>query len=626
MPSSPSWRQILIACALLLLLPLLYALIAPVQTAGFIFDDLPNLQPWAQTPHLHRLIDLWNFANSSLYPPGRPLALLSFCIDDQNFPPDAVLLHRTNLLIHLLNTVLVFAWLRLLLRGHLRQADAWALIASLLWALAPIQLGCVAYIIQRMNLLCTSFSLLALMLITTSLQRQAERPCQAEWGLLLSNLVLMPLAVLCKENGILVGLFGFLILQLLYPIAEARRRLRAQLILLLPLALLVAWLLLHLLHASAAPARSFTLTQRLWTEARVVCEYLGHILLPSLNGHSLYRDDYPISRGLLSPWTTLAAVVTLLVLLAAGIRSRLPVLTRFGLLFFLAGLALESTIIPLEIYFEHRNYLPSLGLWIALLPGLQAAYERRAAWTSIGLALYLGLEMFCCHELAQTWGHPQLRARIWLQEQPHSLRAAFDVARLEARANRPRQALAILQAEQSSHADSFSLAASIALLQCHLDARPYAMSTLESLAEHSPASSSAAMEIKHLAECPSQSHVDLDPLYQAMLRNPHCQDGLTQRYLLTDLAHIEAQKGHLDAAAKAEVRAYQALPRLDSGLNAAIDLIRLHRIAQAHSILEDCRQQAHWIDRLRYPTAYHNLILLLPATAAHESPTPSLPH
>ena len=610
-------RQLLVGLGLFGLLASLYFGLQPVLGAGFVFDDLPNLSPWALAPHMHRAIDVWNFINSSLYLPGRPLALLSFLVDDQNFPPVAATLHRTNLLIHLLNVVLVFAWLRLLLRERSAQADAWALLLSALWAWAPIQVEGVAYIIQRMNLLCSSFSLLALLLLTAAMRRIATSPRRAWVEILSAYGLLMPLAVLCKENGILISLYGLLLVPLLWPMQEQRQRRYFQGLSALPLLALVAWLIPHLLAGHGAASRSFTESQRLWSETRIVCEYIGHTLLPGLHGHSLYRDDYLISRGPVSPPSTLFAALALLGLaIAATPMARLPALTHFGLAFYLLGMSLESSVIPLELYFEHRNYLPSLGLWMALWPALAALYERRRGLLLAALAVYLGLEVFCSHELAREWGRPEFRAHWWLQEQPHSLRAAFAVARLDANAGQPRAALQLLQAQQASHRDSFTLAAAIAVLHCRLEARAYPSAALIELAATSSASTAAATEIKHLLDCPTERNFDLRPVYGAMLRNPHDQDALTQRYLYTDLAHFEQSHGLSAAAIADEQRAYLALPSLDSGLDVAVDLIRLHDIARAHALLLHLQRHCTWIDRLRYPTAVANLKFLLEATGS----------
>jgi hypothetical protein len=111
--------------------------------------------------------------------------------------------------------------------------------------------------------------------------------------------------------------------------------------------------------------RDFTLVERLMTEARVLWFYLSQILLPSHGAFAIYLDGFSVSRSLFQPPSTLFSLVGwALVLVVVGFKHRWPMLS-FGLLWFLVGHSLESTIVPLEIAHEHRNYLPALGPLLA---------------------------------------------------------------------------------------------------------------------------------------------------------------------------------------------------------------------------------------------------------------------
>jgi tetratricopeptide (TPR) repeat protein len=125
--------------------------------------------------------------------------------------------------------------------------------------------------------------------------------------------------------------------------------------------------------------RTFTLTERLLTEGRVLFFYISLIVAPRLNDLGLLHDDIPISTSLWTPWTTLPALAGLLTLtvLAIALRRRLPMVC-LGVLWFLAGHLLESTIFPLEIAHEHRNYLASLGILLACAGIMESASTRLA--------------------------------------------------------------------------------------------------------------------------------------------------------------------------------------------------------------------------------------------------------
>ena len=72
--------------------------------------------------------------------------------------------------------------------------------------------------------------------------------------------------------------------------------------------------------------------------------------------------------SLFPPWTTLPALASIpaLLRLALVVRKKQP-LVSLGVLWFFTGHLLESTILPLEIAHEHRNYLPLLGIIIAMI-------------------------------------------------------------------------------------------------------------------------------------------------------------------------------------------------------------------------------------------------------------------
>jgi hypothetical protein len=157
------------------------------------------------------------------------------------------------------------------------------------------------------------------------------------------------------------------------------------------------------------------------------------ILLPNLGEMGLNHDDFLISRSLFSPWTTLPAVAGLF-LLAGGafaLRNKQPLIT-FGIAFFFAGHAMESTIIPLELAFEHRNYLPMLGILLPLsyyaldprlhLPSVRA---RRAAFLLL-VILFAGLTA----ARAQQWGDTLMMRTLEVERHPRSVRAHTDLANL----------------------------------------------------------------------------------------------------------------------------------------------------------------------------------------------------
>lgn len=149
--------------------------------------------------------------------------------------------------------------------------------------------------------------------------------------------------------------------------------------------------------AQGYAGRHFTMGERLLTEPRVIMRYIYAIVLPRADSLSL-EHDVKLSKSLLNPPTTLLSFVILCVLLVFSLaaRRKYPVAT-FGLLWFFLTLVIESTIVPLELIFDHRMYLPSVGLIMAIVEAthwatskFSAKYFRterkKLAWASLAIA------------------------------------------------------------------------------------------------------------------------------------------------------------------------------------------------------------------------------------------------
>ena len=156
---------------------LLWFAYRPSFLGPFVFDDIPNLSPLGAYGQVDNLGNLARWLDSGDSGPlGRPLALLSFLIEDNTWPTDAGAYRRTNLLLHLLNAILVGLLMHRLVRLAERDdparlspalSPAWqmavALAATAIWTCLPIQTAAVLLVVQRMTLLFSLFVLLALL-------------------------------------------------------------------------------------------------------------------------------------------------------------------------------------------------------------------------------------------------------------------------------------------------------------------------------------------------------------------------------------------------------------------------------------------------------------------------------
>jgi protein O-mannosyl-transferase len=203
------------------------------------------------------------------------------------------------------------------------------------------------------------------------------------------------------------------------------------LILATPMVIGLAWLLPGILRPETWAARDFTLSTRLLSEARIVVDYITWTLLPTPDALSFYHDDFRISTGLLTPWTTLVSIAMLaaLVALALWLRPRRP-LVALGITLFLGCQLLTGTILPLELIYEHRNYFASFGLLLAIVPLL--AVPRSQPFALPRHVLLAGL-LLCWTALtamtAYAWGNPLRLGEDLASRAPQSPRAQYELGR-----------------------------------------------------------------------------------------------------------------------------------------------------------------------------------------------------
>jgi hypothetical protein len=404
---SPRLAQLLIFLAVCMLTALAYV---PGLNGGFALDDYTNVVDNSAIAIQH--LD-WSSLSHAMFsfqagPAMRPLSMLSFALNAYyTGASGAYALKLTNLVIHLCNGVLVLLLLRRLFVVYRERqtpsADAlrleWlAYLSAGFWLVHPLNAMPVLYVVQRETSLSSLFMLLGLHLYVAGRLRGGHRGAWMVWA---GVPALTVVAVLCKESGALLPVYALVIEYFMFRFRRADGSLDRSiaafyaLFLLLPGCLGLGWALFA--HGGGVldySGRDFTLGERLLSESRVVWSYIRWTLLPDPASLGLYHDDIAPSRDLLHPITTLFAVAGILGLVVTGflMRRRRP-LVAFGIAWFLGGQLMESTIFPLELAFEHRCYLPDLGLILAvvslLLPLRADAPARAVRYVILGLALCL---------------------------------------------------------------------------------------------------------------------------------------------------------------------------------------------------------------------------------------------
>lgn len=438
-----STNQQLVALSLILAITCL--IYWPGLQGPLLFDDNYNLAPINDWLNGLRGWASVVFGNDSGIL-GRPVAMASFVLNTRLLGPDVWHFKLVNLLLHVGNGALVYIlFRRIALDGGLlaRQtpASAWiAVLGASIWLLHPLLVSTVLYVVQRMAILSATFTLITMIAYLYGRLRIAQG--RSAWPWFLLAFAATALASLSKENGALApAMCALLELFLFAPRKDQRRQIASTAFIAAALALpaLVAILLTltkNNLIVEGYTNRPFSLEDRLLTQPRVLWDYIGSILLPHGPGLGLYHDDYRISRSLLDPPSTVFAIAGWVATLAIAWRARTKIPgASLGLGLFLVGHALESTIFPLLMYFEHRNYLPAAGaIWAALSLltfAAQSVYPRMNHGTAIFGAASVGL-------LAVLSLATAARARIWisqesiisqsLQYHPHSRWLRMDAA------------------------------------------------------------------------------------------------------------------------------------------------------------------------------------------------------
>lgn len=547
-----------------------YILLRPSLTGYFIFDDYPNLEFLgrisATTPWQEWWGHILSGTSSTL---GRPVAVTSFAWQYPSWPRYPGDLIQVNILLHLLNGCLLL-WLMLRL-GEILTVEKkhqlfLALSATTLWLLHPIQVSTVAYIVQRMAELSALFTLLALLAYLHGRALVTRRLGRGYAWMSFGMVVFGTLAVLSKENGVLLPAF---VLVLETTLLQTWREPRGYAVwrtvfLYLPLLLLLGYFATNFQTAvlGSYAIREFSLTQRLLTEPVILLDYLNKIVLPRPSAFDFYYDDYPISLGLLNPPFTIVAIcmVSVAIVAAIAIRRRHP-LFSFAALWFFTGHALESSFLPLELYFEHRNYLPLIG------PCLALAYLALQAWDNIkkpamrSLLLlagstYLGLLAAMTWGNATLWGNPLEQALVWRQAHPQSIRTGHRLAEMWRITNNFQEAARVYAETSREHPDQVGgdfLWLELGCLDNAVTLPDHTkMLAKARVAKHSFAPVIALNQIvKQLAhrQCGRLTSMQIRELIETLLTNPRFNAlQLTQANLYLLLGRLHALERHLNPA------------------------------------------------------------------------------
>ena len=446
----------------------------PGLQGGFIFDDFPNLvndPDWKVTSldieAWHRAMTLGISSDS-----GRPLAMLSFAMNYFATGLDPFWLKLTSVAMHLLNGLLVLLFCRQLIalmpaaQEIAKLSQYGTALITLGWTLHPLQVSSALYVVQRMEIGAATGTLVALLAYIHARRALIEGRRSAPWFLLLGAGFLFGLGF--KETAILTPAYCGLIEFLAFRFKSENGRVSRPLLSIYAAAAVagLSYYLLRILPPAMVPEtyafRDFSLSERLLTQLHVLNTYLGQIVAPIPDGQTFYYDNFPVSSSLTgSPAALFGLMVLALLLVTAWLsRHRWP-LTSFGIAWFFIAHALTSNVLPLELAFEHRNYLALLGILLAAGQVLSSCTTRlnmdaRRTMAALPVAT---LAILCALQV-HAWADPFRLALTLDSRNPGSVRASYDLGKLMAeRADGPDSPLfsmALKQFEQAGDLPSRS--------------------------------------------------------------------------------------------------------------------------------------------------------------------------
>lgn len=441
----------------------------PGLHGGFLFDDLSNLGEMSQYGDLHHWENAKAFIlNGIAGPTHRPIALLTFVPQaDAWFADNALPFKVVNLIIHLLCGLLLY-WATCLLLwayGEQQQKTKWiALLAASFWLLHPLMLSTTLYVIQRMAQLPLLFTLLAFIGYFKGRTLIATKPYFAYTLMTVSIGLGTILATLSKENGALLPLL-VLVIEFCNPNKNNQPIWQWRAVCLWLPSIVIAVILLRYIDFSPDPwsSRNFNQIERLLTEGRIVVDYLEQLFIPRIEGYGFFQDGFLVSKDWLSPPSTLFSILFLSLLFIAAllIRKKNPHIA-LAILFFFAAHLMESTFIGLELYFEHRNYVAAIFLFLPIAMGLYALSEQIKPSVVVFISvLLLAFLSALTWQRATLWSDSNKLMLYWAQNSPDSPRAQSVIAVFLANSGKYKEANAVIERALVRRPESGLLAAQL---------------------------------------------------------------------------------------------------------------------------------------------------------------------
>jgi len=339
------------------------------------FDDFSNI---VNNPHIQIKSFSWQEIKHCVYDFDqnrlwRPLSVLSFALNYKFGGMGVLGFHVVNFSIHYLAAVFLFLFIYNTLKLP-RLKDQYeniaypvALLATFFWALNPVNVSCVSYIVQRYASMAGLFYIMSMYFYLKC--RIAQKSTYSISFLILCFTAGFA-AVLTKENAAMLPV-SILLFDLFLIQGVTKENIKKYIkISSLPFLLILIIVFVYTSGfsdlLSGYKLRGFSMTQRLLTEPHVILFYLSLLFYP-ISSRLTFLYDIEVSRSLFQPWTTIPSILLILFIIGfAFYIARKRPLISFCIIFYFLNHLIEGSIFNLELIYDYRNYLPSMLLFIPL--------------------------------------------------------------------------------------------------------------------------------------------------------------------------------------------------------------------------------------------------------------------
>ena len=377
---------------------------------SFQFDDFYTIVNNVKIRSLSDISTLWNSS------PNRPVAFLTFAINYHFSQLDVRYWHLVNLVIHLINSILVW-WLTMLIFSSpvmkfqkiAQHKKLLAFATALLFVSHPLATQSVTYIVQRMTSLAALFFLLSIGLYARA--RLRERGMAAKILLFTGSLLSAVLAMRTKENAFTLPIAILLFEFFFFRTRKLTLNFRDYRVILLTVLFVGIILIIPLNHSlsifrpispAGHPEAVLTPYYYFLTQFSVIVKYIQLLFLPVSQN---LDHDFPVSATFFQIRTVLSFMVLASLIILAVFLFKKQRIISFGIFWFFLTLSVESSFIPLnDVMVEHRTYLPSFGFFLVIISALYVLLWDKYKLPAMGILLIIaGSNSYLTYKRNKVW-------------------------------------------------------------------------------------------------------------------------------------------------------------------------------------------------------------------------------